>query len=423
MIDLPCPVLRAGEQARASYHGRIDGAFSKKRIRAVDIYWSGIVIRLGGILNQVEIVSVKESREMRQFIRLPWKIYRKDRFWVPPLLLDMKNLLNRAKHPFFRHSSADFFLARRDGEWVGRIAAILNNNHNNFHNERTALFGFFECVNDRDAASALLERAAQWGREQGMTCLRGPMNYSTNETAGLLVEGFDSSPFIMMPHNPAYYAELVENAGFEKSMDLYAWFLLTDKGLNPKIVRVGERVLKDQNIRVRSINMKKFWSDVAIIKNIYNDAWSTNWGFVPMTDEEFEHLARDLKLVVDPRVVLIAEKNGEPVAFSLALPDINQALKKINGRLFPLGLPLLLYHTRHIQRVRVLALGISKKVQNWNGLGAALYYESFRRGVDAGYRSCEFSWTLENNDLINRSMQLFGAQVYKKYRIYERALA
>jgi hypothetical protein len=382
----------------------------------------GVLIGLEEILDQIEIVPVTNSREMRQFIRLPWGIYHKDPFWVPPLLLDMKNLLNRVKHPFFRHSSADFFLARRDGKWVGRIAAILNNNHNTYHSERMAFFGFFECANDRDVASALLERAAQWGRGQGMTRLRGPMNYSTNETAGLLVEGFDSAPFIMMPYNPAYYAELIEGAGFEKSMDLYAWFLRTDKGLNPKIVRVGEKVLKDQNLRVRSINMKEFWSDVAIIKKIYNDAWSTNWGFVPMTDEEFEHLARDLKMVVDPRVVLIAEKNGEPVAFSLALPDVNHALKKVNGRLFPLGLPLLLYHTRHIQQVRVLALGISKKLQNWNGLGAALYYESFRRGVDAGYQSCEFSWTLENNDLINRSMQLFGAQIYKKYRIYERAL-
>jgi hypothetical protein len=378
---------------------------------------------MGEIVAQVQIVPVTNSHEMRQFIRLPWKIYRNDPFWVPPLMMDMKNLLDRARHPFFRHSSADFYLARRDGEWVGRIAAILNNNHNSYHSERTMFFGFFESVNDREVAAALLEKAVQRGREQGMLRIRGPMSYSTNETAGLLIEGFDSPPCIMMPHNPSYYADLVEGANFEKTMDLFAWFLLTDKGLSPKITRVGEKVLKDQNIRVRSIDMKRFWSEVQIIKKIYNDAWSTNWGFVPMTDDEFEHLAKDLKMVVDPRVVLIAEKHGEPVAFSLALPDINQALKKINGRLFPLGLPLLLYHVRRIRQVRVLALGISKKIQNWGGLGAALYYESFRRGVDAGYRSCEFSWTLENNDLINRSMGLFGAQIYKKYRIYEKGLA
>jgi hypothetical protein len=205
-------------------------------------------------------------------------------------------------------------------------------------------------------------------------------------------------------------------------MDLYAWHLLTEKGLNPKIIRVGEKVLKDEGIRIRSINMKKFWDDVAIIKKIYNDAWSNNWGFVPMTDAEFKHMAKDMKPAIDPRVLLIAEKNCEPVAFSLALPDFNLAFKKVNGRLFPTGLLKLLYHARHIHQVRVLALGIAKKVQNFNGLGAALYYESFRRGVEAGYRSCEFSWTLEINDLINRSMSLFGAEIYKRYRIYRKQL-
>jgi hypothetical protein len=373
-------------------------------------------------LDSVEIISVVDTRALRQFIRFPWTIYRNDPFWIPPLLVDLKKLLNKSKHPFFSHSSAEFFLARRDGKAVGRIAAILNNNHNRFHSERTAFFGFFESIEDQDVASALLERTAQWAQERGMNELRGPMNYSTNETAGILVDGFDSNPCIMMAHNPVYYGALVESAGFEKAMDLYAWWLLTEKGLNPKIHRVGEKVLKDEGIRIRTLDMKKFWEEVEIIKKIYNDAWSTNWGFVPMTDREFEHLAKDLKRIVDPRVVLIAEKNEEPVAFSLALPDFNQALKNINGRLFPTGLLKLLYHARNINQVRVLALGIAKRMQNWSGLGAALYYESFRRGVAAGYRSCEFSWTLENNHLINRSMELFGARIYKRYRIYRKAL-
>lgn len=336
--------------------------------------------------------------------------------------MDMKKLLDRKKHPFFQHSTAEFFLALRHGEPVGRIAAILNRNHNRFHNEQTAFFGFFESVDDREVSDALLNKAAEWGAAQGMVELRGPANYSTNETVGLLVEGFDSSPNIMMPHNPRFYAELMEGAGFEKAMDLYAWYMKTDKGLNPKIVRVGERVLKEEGIRVRSIDMKRFWNDVETIKRIYNDAWTANWGFVPMTDAEFTHIARDLKSIVDPRILLIAEKEGEPVAFSLAIPDVNQALRKINGRLFPLGLPRLLYHARHISQVRVLALGTVKRLQNSSGLGAALYYESFRRGVAAGYRTCEFSWTLERNDLINRSMRLFGAEIYKKYRIYSRTI-
>jgi hypothetical protein len=367
-------------------------------------------------------MPVTNARELRQFVRLPWKIYRKDPYWVPPLITDVKKLLDRAKNPFFAHSSAEFFLACRGGECVGRIAAILNGNHNRFHNERTAFFGFFESIDDKAVASALLDQAAQWGQSHGMDQLRGPMNYSTNDTVGLLVEGFDADPCIMMPHNPRYYAELMEMAGFGKAMDLYAWFLRTEKGLSSKITRVGERVLREESIRVRTLDMKRFWEEVDVLKQIYNDAWSTNWGFVPMTDEEFRHMAKDLKPVVDPRIVLIAEKKGEPVAFSLALPDFNQALKKINGRLLPFGLPRLLYHSRHITQVRVLALGIARKVQNWNGLGAALYYESFRRGVAAGYRTCEFSWTLETNDLINRSMQLFGAEVYKRYRIYQKPI-
>jgi hypothetical protein len=373
-------------------------------------------------LRNIEILPVESRRALQDFINLPWKIYREDPCWVAPLLMDMKKLLDRSKFPFFQHSTAEFFLARRNGEIVGRIAAILNNNHNRFHNEQTAFFGFFECIDEKEPAAALLDRAAQWAREKGAAELRGPMNYSTNETVGLLVEGFDTDPCIMMPHNPRYYPSLIEAAGFEKTMDLYAWWLLTEKGLNPKIARVGEKVLKDEGIVVRSINMKKFWDEVEIIKGIYNDAWSSNWGFVPMTDAEFHHMAKDLKAAVDPRILLIAEKNGTPVAFSLALPDFNQALKRLNGRLFPTGLVKLLYHARHIRQVRVLALGIAKKYQNWNGFGAALYYESFRRGVEAGYRSCEFSWTLESNDLINRSMTLFGAEVYKRYRIYRKML-
>ncbi len=371
-------------------------------------------------MGKVEVLPAGGA--LKQFIRLPWKIYREDPCWVPPLLRDMKKLLDRSKHPFFEHSAAEFFLAWRDGEPVGRIAAILNNNHNHFHNERTAFFGFFECLNDPQAASALLDRAQRWAQDKGMIELRGPMNYSTNETAGLLVEGFDADPFIMMTHNPAYYPSLIESAGFDKAMDLYAWRLPVKRGLNPKIVRVGEKVLHDPGIRVRSIDMKKFWQDVEIIKGIYNDGWSGNWGFVPMTDAEFLHMARDLKPAVDPRVLLIAEKCGEPVAFLLAVPDYNQAFKKIDGRLFPFGLAKLLYYSRKIKRVRVLALGIKKKLQNWNGLGAALYYESFRRGVEAGYELCEFSWTLETNEMINRSMKLFGAEIYKRYRIYRKSL-
>ncbi|MGH7449923.1 MAG: GNAT family N-acetyltransferase [bacterium] len=372
----------------------------------------------------IEIIPVTSSREWREFMLLPWKIYPalRDPHWVPPLIMDLKKLFNKEKHPFFQHSTADFFLARRNDETVGRIAAILNNNHNKFHHERCAFWGFFESIDDQAVATALLEKAAEWARERGMAVLRGPANYSTNDTCGLLVEGFDSSPVILMAYNPRYYVELIEKAGFGKAMDLYAWWMTSAHGINPKILRVGEKVLQEENIRLRTMNVKNFWSEVEIVKKIYNDAWSANWGFVPMTDAEFEFLAQDLKPVVDPRLALIVEKEGEPVGFSLSLPDYNVALKKINGRLLPLGLLKVLYHKRHIKHVRVLTLGVVRRLQTNSGIGAALYMETFRHGVAAGFNSGEFSWTLENNALINRGMKLLGAEVYKRYRIYERPL-
>jgi len=370
----------------------------------------------------VEVIPVTSRRDLNRFISLPWSLYRSDPCWVPPLISEMKALLDKSKHPFFDHSNADFFLAMQNGRCVGRIAAILNKNHNRFQNENTAFCGFFESIPENSVATALLGHVAQWARDRGLEQLRGPMSYSTNETAGLLVEGFDSPPAILMAHNPDYYPGLIEAAGFEKAMDLFAWERGSEDPLNPKILRVAGKIMKKSEIRVRPIEMKRFEREVEIIRDIYNDAWSRNWGFVPMTDAEFRHTAKTMKAIVDPRIVLIAEKKGEPVAFALTLPDINQALKKINGRLFPFGLPALLYHARRIRRVRVLALGIVKKAQNWSGLGAVLYFESFRRCIEAGYREGEFSWTLETNDLINRSMELFKARLYKRYRIYQKKL-
>ena len=374
-------------------------------------------------MSNIEIVPVTTAREQREFMLLPWKIYRGNPHWVPPLIMDLKKIFNKQKHPFFLHSAAEFFLARRDGETVGRIAAILNNNHNNFHQEKCAFFGFFESIDEQSVAEALFQRAADWAREKGMTTLRGPANYSCNDSWGLLVEGFDSPPVILMPYNPRYYVDLLEKAGFGKAMDLYAWWMMSAHGIiNPKILRIGEKVLREENIRLRTIDMKNFTHEVEVIKKIYNDAWSANWGFVPMTNAEFDFLAQDLKPVVDPRMVLVVEKDGQPVGFSLSIPDYNVALKKINGRLLPFGLLKVLYHKRAIDYVRVITLGVVRKLQTNSGIGAALYLETFRRCIAAGFPGGEFSWTLENNALINRGMKLLGAKVYKRYRVYERAL-
>jgi hypothetical protein len=373
-------------------------------------------------VSKIDIVEVKTSRQLREFILFPWEVYRGNKYWVPPLIMDMKKLLNKKTNPFFQHSTADFFLAKRDGKTAGRIAAILNNNHNKFHHEQTAFFGFFESIEDQEVADALLNHAAAWGRERGMNMLRGPMNYSTNDTCGLLIEGFDKIPAILMTYNPPYYIDLIERNSLRKAMDLYAWWGDHKEGIDEKIVRVGEAALRKQNIIIRTLDMKRFDDEVKIIKRIYNDAWSANWGFVPMTDAEFDHLAKDLKPVVNPKTVLIAMQGDEAIGFSLSLPDLNVALHKINGRLLPFGLLKVLYHSRKIHHVRVITLGVVRRLQKTRGLGAVLYLETFRRCVAAGFPAGEFSWTLENNDLINRGMELLKGKIYKRYRIYEKAI-
>lgn len=370
---------------------------------------------------KVEIVPVDSRKRLKQFIMLPWKLYRNDPNWVPPLILDMKNLLNKKKNPFFLHSEADYFLAVRDGEVVGRIAAILNNNHNAYHNEKTGFFGFFECIDDTEIAAALLQTAEQWVRARSQERIRGPMNFSTNDTCGLLIEGFDTPPFILMPHNPPYYKDLLEQAGYEKVQDLLAYRMYKEQGMNPRIRKIAQLAREHEGVTVRTLNMKRFDEELERVKRIYNDAWSRNWGFVPLTDAEINHLAKELKPVIDPDLVLFAEIDGEAVAFSLALPDYNQVLIRLNGRLLPFGIFKLLYYRRKIDAVRVFTLGVMQKYQKSRGIGPLLYEETFVRGTAKGYRWGEFSWILESNKLMNSALQLMGAQIYKRYRIFEKS--
>ena len=373
-------------------------------------------------MSKIKIIEVKDSKSLRQFIHFPWKIYKGNDYWVPPLILDLKKLFNKKKYPFFQHSDADFFIAERDGEIVGRIAAIDNNNHNRHSGEKTGFWGFFESIDDQCVANALLKTAEKWVQKKGLRIIRGPMNYSTNETCGLLTDGFEESPAIMMAYNPQYYVKLIENAGFKKSMDLNAWYTKTAAEVPTKIARVGERVIRNNDISIRQLNMKDFWGDIEILKKIYNDAWTTNWGFVPMTDSEFEFMAKELKPVVEPRMILIAEKEGEPVGFVIALPDFNRVLKRINGRLLPTGIFKLLYLSRNIKAVRVITLGVIKKYQNLSGIGAALYFDIYKRAIDIGFIDCEFSWILGNNTLMNRSAKVLGANLYKRYGLFDKAL-
>jgi GNAT superfamily N-acetyltransferase len=368
---------------------------------------------LGGI----EVVAA-DQRGLKEFLELPYGLYRNDPHWVPPLRIAVKELLDRRKHPFYRNAEAEFFVARRDGRSVGRIAAIIDRGHNQFHEENAGFFGFFESIDDPAVAEALLRRARQWVSDRGARFLRGPVSPSTNYECGMLIEGFDSSPMVMMTYNPPYYPALMDRVGLRKAKDLLAYLSASDRIHFDKIERVADRVLARNGVQVRPINMKDFSSEVERVWEVYGAAWSRNWGFVPMSREEFFQMGKEMKQILKPDLVLIGEVNGKVVGFALALPDINQALKPAGGSLFPTGLLKILYHQRLVKSVRVLALGVVEEYRA-SGLAAAFYATLVRNARKLGYGACEMSWILEDNVLMNRSLQMMGAKPYKTYRIYD----
>jgi GNAT superfamily N-acetyltransferase len=370
---------------------------------------------------KVNLIPVQTKSDLMEFIKLPWHIYKKDSYWVPPLIVERKEFLDRRKNPFFKHAEVVFFLAKKNGETVGKIAGIVNHNHIKFHQEKAGFFGLFECVKDYEIAKALLDTVRDWLKSKGMEIMRGPANFSSNEEWGFLVKGFDSRPVIMMTYNPPYYLDFMERYGMVKAKDLYAYFVDESLPTPQRVVRMADNIKKRENVKIRSVNMRKFRNEVERIKQIYNSAWSKNWGFIPMTDEEFDHLAKNLKQIVDPHMVFIAEVDNKPAGFSLALPDLNQVLARLNGRLFPFGILKLLWHTKirnKIDGVRIITMGVIPEFQK-RGIDTVFYVETFNVGVKRGYKWAEMSWVLEDNTLMNRVLKLLGAELYKKYRIYE----
>ncbi len=368
----------------------------------------------------IQIEVIRKSRGLKEFLKFPWKIYRGDPNWVPPLISDQKKLLHPKINPFFKHAQVTRLVARRDGKVVGRICAIDDRAHIEYWQEPVGFFGFFECIEDPEVAEALIQAAADWLKPRGMDYIRGPVNLSTNDTCGLLIEGFDSPPVFMMTYNPPYYAELLEGCGLEKVKDLYAYKLRKDE-VPERVIRVGEKIAAKADITVRPIKIKNLKEDIEKVRHIYNSAWSKNWGFVPMTAAEFDYTADDLKKVLDPELAYIAEDGDNPVGFSLALPDLNVALKHINGRLFPFGFLKVLHHQRKIKNIRVITLGVIKEYRG-RGIDLLFYLETLRRGVARGYEWAETSWILEDNVPMNKAANMVGAKIYKRYRIYEKAL-
>ena len=365
----------------------------------------------------LNIETVKTKKDFDDFLKLPWKIYKHNKYWVPPLLVDVKSMFNKSKNPFFQHAEIELFIARKENEVVGRIVAIVDKNHNDYHNEKTGFFGFFEVINDYDVAKSLLDAAAGWCKKKGMNILRGPANFSSNDEWGLLIEGFDSSPIIMMTYNPVYYIDLLEDYGFKKAKDLFAFYKDTVVDIPERIKRIVEYVKKKENITVRHINMKHFNRELGIVKDVYNSAWSKNWGFVPMTNAEMDYLAEKLKPIVVPELILFVEIKSQPAGICLTVPNYNEVLAKINGKLNPIGILKFLYYKNKIKDTRLLALGVKHEFQG-KGLNAIMMVEIFNIAKKLGYRGGELSWTLEDNKLINNDIESTGAKLYKKYRIY-----
>ena len=374
---------------------------------------------------QIEITQVASKAERDVFIKFPWRIYKGDPAWVPPLLLERKEFLDQKKHPFFEHGAAALFLARSGGKIVGRIMASDDPNYNAFHRSSVGCFGLFECVNDPAVAAALFEAATNWLRARGRDEIMGPIDYSTNYVCGLLVEGFDFPPTLLTAHNPPYYPALIEGLGFNKVIDFYAWWFSEPARAATRLRRLAASLRKRDAATIRQGNLNNFRAEAGRLREIYNDAWKENWGFVPFTEKEFEFMAKELKQLVVPEFTLIAEVGDEPVGFILCVPDINVAFRKINGRLtsygLPIGLAKLLYHKSRIRTARLIALGVKPKYRR-GGIAEMLVLRIIEDAMIKRGFTGELSMTLEDNHLINRFLAAIGAKKYKTYRIYRRRI-
>jgi hypothetical protein len=369
----------------------------------------------------IEVRPVGNRRELGRFIDYAYVRNRRDPHWISPLRIAERERLSPKHNPFFAHADVERLLAFEDGRVVGRVLAIDDHLHNEAHGDNLAAFGFFEAENPA-AALALLRGAESWARQRGRAHVRGPLNPSLNESAGLLIDGFDTDPMLLMPHNPPEYAEYIEAAGYRKVKDLYAWLYDLDLDLDPVVTRLAARVQERHHIVVRPLEVREFEQEIERLRVLYCDAWAPNWGFVPPTPAEFRRIGKELKQIFDSRCAVCAEVDGRVVACAVAIPDINQTLKGTDGRLFPLGLIRLLRRKTIINQVRLLLLGVRAEYRPI-GLYPLLICELRRQLVpNTPYRRAELSWVLEDNHDVNQVVERLGARRYKTYRIYQKAL-
>ncbi len=369
-----------------------------------------------------QIVPVQTPKQLLQFVLLPFTLYKDEPNWVPPLIGEQKKFFNPTKNPYYQHSEVQLFLAMEDKQVLGRISAHSNTQHNKEHNENIGFFGFFECVNDQEVANALFNTAYEWNKQHGFTSMRGPLNFSVNEECGLLVDGFDTPPMVMMRHDHRYYQALYENWGLTKTMDLYAY--LSERTQMPeRIERMVDLLTKRSHVQIRSLSRdkKQRKKDIETVFEIYTKAWEYNWGFVPMTKAEFDHIVKELLPIADPDLVFIAEIDGKQAGFSLALPNYNEVLKVMNGRINPITLLKAYRAQKRISTARVITMGIIKEFQG-RGIDSIFHYHSYKNGLPKGYFKGEFSWVLENNMAMRHVAEKLDAVIYKTYRLYDKAI-
>jgi GNAT superfamily N-acetyltransferase len=372
------------------------------------------------------VAPVRTRSERSRFLELPWQMNAQDPCWVPPLRHNQSLLAGFGKHPFYEDAQREVFLATRNGLPVGRIAAVVNGAHNRWHREERGFFGFFECVDDQAVADALFAAAEGWLRERGQTCVRGPMSPSINYELGTLVEGFDTPPYFLLTHNPPYYGRLIEGAGFAKSQDMYGYWadtsMLDNLARDQKMATVDQMVQERFGVCVRPMNTKRFQKEVELFLDIYNQALTKTWGYVPMSRAEVLAFAADLKKLLVPELARVGEVEGKPVGVVLGLLDYNPRIKAIDGRLFPFGFLRLLWNKRSIDRVRIVSTNVLPEYQSW-GVGVCLARSMLQPALDHGVTKCEFSWVLESNDLSRKTVEKGGAVRYKTWRVYDKELA
>ncbi|MBP9682070.1 MAG: hypothetical protein KBD76_11745 [Bacteriovorax sp.] len=366
-------------------------------------------------------INLAQKKDLNKFIELPWVIYKNDPNWVPPLKMAIKDLLNQKSHPFYKTASVKAWLAELNGSTVGRIMAINNHSYNNYQKSSIGHFGLYEAINNNEVASLLFKTAADSLKAQGLSSMQGPMNPGTNYECGLLVDKYDDAPQIMMTYNPPYYATQMESLGFTKAMDLLAYNVNAHFTMPKIIMDIADRAEKKSKITFRTLNLKKWNDELETMFDIYNSAWEANWGFVPMTKEEFYHTAKDLKSIVDPDLVHFALVDGVVAGFILTLPDLNQVFKQIpQGNLSPLALYKILTAKKRINRVRVITMGIKKEFRKI-GLETILYkHNHIAIKKNPLIQNIEMSWILENNLEMNKPLIRMGGEAYKRYRLYQK---